>query len=355
MANGVTATASGNTAELTPIEEELLELAESDSGRFFFAFRRLRDSHALEVTRACLRHVAHHGADASWQKMRYWIVASSTYVGQLLSTEFLDHDSAIKAALILRDADPQFLLKLRTELANYKGVISLSQMERTLRIYKAAGNPEILLPWLRELTVHGEEHLRSKAAKVLCEMRPNVAAIERQMKSEDARVRANALEALWLSDEPGAVAVFRAALSDTSHRVLVNAIVGLHRLHVEGALDKLIALGSSPVPLMRQAAVWGMQFLADLKAVPALRTLAQDALPEVSGKARHALNALGVESIDVSEPRQEEAQKEVETLIAAGEPEKIAAQQGDRPPTDPGAKPMDTGKKRGAGLSILGI
>ncbi len=344
MTNGVTAMANENQLELTLIEEELLELAVCDTGRFLAAFRSLRDSNPVEVTRACLRHIANHGADASWQKMRYWMVASSPYVGLLLHAHFLDHAEAVKVALILRDSDPQFLLKLRAQLAEYKGAVSLGQMERTLRIYRAAGNQEVLLPWLRELTLHGDQHVRSKAAKVLCEMRPNVAAIERQMKSEDPRVRANALEALWLSDEPGAVAVFRAALSDTAHRVLVNALIGLHRFHVEGALDKLIALGQSSVPMMRQAAVWGMQFLADLKAVPMLRDLTKDPSPEIAAKAVHALTALGVplveETATIAPPEQEAKSQEVPQPKKDVETVKEVKM----PP-----------KKGGLGLSILGI
>lgn len=296
--------ARGSRPETNRLEEELLQLAESDPTEFHMVFRQARDRHPKEMTRACLRHLAAHGPETIWQKTQFWIIGKSPYLKVLLEPDFLDTQTVARVGSVLCKTDHQFFLNLQAEIK--KGVHSLRvpKLERIMYLCESLGNTDILLSWLRTLTSHPDEYVRSRSAKALCFLRPNLAAIERQLRSEDSRVRANAIEVLWGIDHPDAIRLFKAALSDSSHRVVVNALLGLHRMKVPGALERLIECGNETSPLMRRAAIWGMKVTADPKCLPALQQLARDPVAEVREKALEALSEMHVEleSASVSVP-----------------------------------------------------
>ncbi len=275
-----------STTSTSTLEEELLQLAAVDVEQFKILFKSNRDGHTAEATRACIRHLAAHGLDEAGKRMLIWLLSGTGYLALLLDPEFLAPDKAVLVARIMRDASPSFVGDLQKAITGSKAPVDLNRLERVLRIFEeAVGDPGAFIPWLRALTQNADDRVRSKAAKVLCGLRPNIATIERQLKSEDARVRANAVEALWPVRSLEAVRLFNGALTDSSHRVVVNALIGLYRSGVKGSFDKLLQLAKSPVEVVRCAAIWGMGFLADPQAIPTLRILAKDVCVEVRSKA----------------------------------------------------------------------
>jgi HEAT repeat protein len=100
---------------------------------------------------------------------------------------------------------------------------------------------------------------------------------------------------LWHVKSLDAIRLFNGCLNDDSHRVRVNALIGLHRLEVAGAFDKLVLMADDAVPLLRRAALWGMGFLGDRRAIPVFRKLADDPDSEVRAKAAALLAALAPE------------------------------------------------------------
>ena len=85
----------------------------------------------------------------------------------------------------------------------------------------------------------------------LCRMRPNRPLIDRQLESPDARVRANAIEALWHTPPGNTTRVFRDALGDDHHRVVVNALLGLYYHCDDSFYEHVAALASHPEPRFR--------------------------------------------------------------------------------------------------------
>jgi hypothetical protein len=308
------------------LEDELLKLAQSDPAEFYAFFRQVRDRHPEEATRACLRHLADHGADAIWQKAQFWIIGKSPYLSLLLDPDFLDDSKADQVGSILRSADHQFFLNFQAEIKKRSHSVRLPELERIVHVCQSLGISDILLSWLRTLTSHPDEYVRSRAAKALCILRPNLVAIERQLKSSDPRVRANAIEALWAIDHPDAARLFKSVLRDSSHRVVINALIGLYRMKTPGALNMLIECGNSTSVMMRRAAVWGMTKIADVECVPVLRKLAVDPMAEVSEKAIAALSALG-------HPFQL-AESMPDTTFEAVEPPTVEVEQHDAKPVE---------------------
>ena len=221
--------------------------------------------------------------------MLSWLIADGRYLNILLDPDFLSLEEAQRVSLVMREADSGFFLKFEGLTNATDAVQDLRRIERALHLFGETGTSNVLFPWLRSLANHPDQRIRSKAVKSFCALRPNPALVEKQLKSEDARVRANAIEALWGLPGLDGIPIFREALNDPSHRVVVNALVGLHFHHPEEALEKLMKLCSHSVPLFRAAAAWGLGRIADRRAIPALKILTEDGSAVVRERASKVL------------------------------------------------------------------
>lgn len=287
---GVTAPSNSKS-----VEEELVRLAGSDVAAFLTLFKQTRDSHKEEATRACLRYLAVHGTDTLGRRMQVWLAASKLYLHFLLDPDFLSPDEVVSLTRVMRDGSANFVSDVQRQITQSKAVLTPGHLDRALQVCEAAlGDPGILISWLRSLTRHGDPEIRLKAAKMLCEIRPNLRMIESQLKSGDARIRANALESLWSTNDPGASGLLTAALADDSNRVVMNALVGLNLIGAKGAFDRLLARANHVSAEVRLGAVWALRFLEDKRGIPPLKKLARDPAAEVAAKALEALASFGV-------------------------------------------------------------
>ena len=160
---------------------------------------------------------------------------------------------------------------------------------RALKLMEDIEDYSAFYPRLCPLTWHPDNFIRSKAVLALCRVRPNRSLIDRQLESADARVRANAIEALWHAPERSAMRVFQEALADNHHRVVVNALVGLYYHKDESYYEKMVALGNHPEPRFRAALAWGLGQIREDRLVWLLEKLAADASPEVCERAEAVL------------------------------------------------------------------
>lgn len=233
--------------------------------------------------------------------MLSWLIADGRYLNILLDPDFLSLDEARRVSVIMREADSGFFLKFEGLTSAANAEHDLRRLERALHLFGETGTSNVLFPWLRSLTNHPDQRIRSKAVKSFCALRPNPALVEKQLKSEDARVRANAIEALWGMPGVQVIPIFRETLSDPNHRVVVNALVGLHFHHPEEALEKLLRLCDHPGSLFRAAAAWGLGRIADRRAIPALKALAEDTSDMVRERAAKVLETFpAADAADIS-------------------------------------------------------
>ena len=291
------------------LENALLHLAKSDAARFRTFCRRMRESSPEQLERACeqvarltVREIADSERSAA-HPMLSWLISDARYLCLLLEPDFLSLEEARRVASLLRDADSGFFLNFQRLSQDRSADLDVPKLERAIQLLNQLGNSSVLVPWLRSLTNHPDERIQSKAVKLLCELRPNVALVERQLKSSDARVRANAIEALWAAPSREAATVFREALSDSSHRVVVNALVGLHACNSDDAFESLAKLCKHPEPMFRAAAAWGIGRIGDRRGIPALTELASDPSPIVRARAVRVL-AVFAESVPTEDHQQ---------------------------------------------------
>jgi HEAT repeat protein len=290
-----------------PLEDVFSEFAKADLAKFGVFFRRIRETYPHEVTLACLRYLAARDPDPAGKQMSAWLSTGDSYFSVLFDPDLLSLAEAKRAVAVLRNADRQFFTKLlHLAIENPQGDARL--MHRALDLLHTPEDDSVLIPWLRALTRHEDRRIRSKAIKIFGELTCNkesqasantsVDYLRARMRSEpdDPRVRANAIEALWGVHSSEAVSLFRAALSDSNHRVIANALVGLYYHEAESTLEQMGKLASHSSPLFRAAIAWAFGRIQDPRGAASLQALTEDADPMVRDRAVASLAALPAET-----------------------------------------------------------
>lgn len=244
--------------------------------------------------RAWLRHIAKNGIDDAGRSVLPRVAYDLDYVSLVLDPEFAPFEEALRVAQAMRESDRKFFWNFQS-LADDEN-LKYEQFLRALMLMENVASSHILATWLRGFVDHPVDAIRSKAAKKLCECMLNFATIERLLQSRDARVRANAVEALWAAEDEEASSILLQAVADSSHRVVANALVGLCKRGIESAFRKLIALTSHQSPMFRSAAAWGLGELSSPQGIPVLKQLA-------TKDRAHAVRVCALRSLESLEPR----------------------------------------------------
>jgi HEAT repeat protein len=217
------------------------------------------------------------------------IAASGGYHQFLIDPVVLNKRDAIAAGTILAAVDVRFIPRL-TEAAD--SFVSAAPLMRALEIIEAAERQNVVIPWLRRLTGHRDARVRSKAVYLMCRANGNPMLTVKHLDSSDPRVRANAVEALWGVTSLPARHTLEFAAKDDHHRVAVNALLGLYRLGVEHAADRLHDLTHHTSPQFRAAAAWAMGQTGDSAFENDLQTLAADTVDAVRTSATAAIQVM---------------------------------------------------------------
>ena len=260
----------------------LAALAKGDPAKFSSFFGRVRQAYPEEVTRIALRQIAADPEGSAAREMADWLSTQNAYVSLLFDPEFLPLEKARQALTVMRAADAKFAGKLSRAMGETTAPECLL---RALTLIEDSDDYSAFYARLCTLTWHSDNYIRSKAVLALCRMRPNRSLIDRQLESPDARVRANAVEALWHAPAGSAIRVFQEALADDNHRVVVNALMGLYYHKDESYYDKMVALAGHPEPRFRAALAWALGQISEARLVPLRERLAADPSPEVRVRA----------------------------------------------------------------------
>jgi hypothetical protein len=281
-------------------------------------FQQLRQSDPEKAIRACIRHLSDRGADDLGTQIISSFAASDHYFSAVLDPEVLSLESAKRVSHLFRKADPYFFTHLSRLAFGTQAPLSPSFTTRALAILDELSKDDPIVPWLRQLTNHPDERVRSKAVKVLCRLRPSKSTVELHLQSTDARVRANAIEALWHTPGSEAAPIFKSVLNDQHHRVVANALVGLYYRKDPQALKMMINLTEHPSPMFRVAMIWALGTVADRRAVPTLQKLLGDPSESVSQKAQRVLATFGPDPAGRAQEQPDTAQSSTLNSCVAG-------------------------------------
>ena len=111
----------------------------------------------------------------------------------------------------------------------------------------------------------------------------------KQLKRDDPRVRANAVESIWGLRSVRARTLLDDCLTDGANRVKGNALVGLHLIGESAAIGAVSLLGANTDYGLRSTAAWAMGRIGDSFFVPDLNSMMRDAHPQVRGAALRSL------------------------------------------------------------------
>jgi hypothetical protein len=231
------------------------------------------------------------GPGAEYLMEQLW--SNPVLVGALIDPELLPLSVAIGFAKRWMQHDSLLDIKLLhlgfPSDATMVHAIDLVRAKRVLAIVnELPARRHILLP-LANLLHSPDPKVRSKAASLYGRTSRNPDWVRKKLGETDARVRANAVESLWGNDSAAAAAVLREAMRDPHHRVMANALIGLHHMGGYDVTGDLKQMASGEDAMGRAAAAYAMgQVLsADLK--PLLERMLKDANPQVRSQALRSL------------------------------------------------------------------
>lgn len=161
---------------------------------------------------------------------------------------------AIGVARAVSLIDAAFEARLMRQIRLARPERRAAVTHRVLDLVAAAGQPHRAVPLLLPLTRAADDRVRSRATLIVGKWKRDARWLSQFLDDRDARVRANAIEALWGVAE--ARGLFHSAFGDFNHRVLANAIVGTHMVSGEDLTGKVEQLIVSPSENFRAAGAW---------------------------------------------------------------------------------------------------
>ncbi|HEX4592683.1 MAG TPA: HEAT repeat domain-containing protein [Bryobacteraceae bacterium] len=198
---------------------------------------------------------------------------------KLLTAGLLDESTcslkdAIAAARVIDQMgsrlQPAFEMALSRTLQLRTTQDNAAHLMRILDILGAIPAQNSWPSFQNELMSHPDKGVRSKAALLVGRGLKNRAWISRRMMDKDARVQANAVEALWTMDAAEARPVFLAALHSPNNRVVANAALGLYRLADLKSIKALLDMAQHADPLFHTSCLWAIGETEDPRFIPFL-------------------------------------------------------------------------------------
>jgi len=208
------------------------------------------------------------------------ISGDDSLIDLLVDEKALTHEEAFSMVRRMAASRPMLEARLmRKMLENADGLgaaVPREIAQRVTSMVEAISDCSRVTVYLPQLERHPSAEVRSKAALLLGRGNVNVGRVRRFLTSQDARVRANAVESLWGMNTPQARALFWDATADSNRRVAINALVGLCKAGDAEARRKLVDLIYGDDPVSRRAAVWAMGKLGDPEFAQILAPLQND-------------------------------------------------------------------------------
>jgi hypothetical protein len=207
------------------------------------------------------------------------------------TSEKLTLAEARRIARLLAPHNPSLDMQmLRLVAPNEKGEFPLAHhTSRVLDLVGDITNGTRAMPVLLRMLRQSNGRVLSKLLLLIGQLRRDPVLLGSYTASPDARVRANALEALWGSTDELSMNLFLGGARDAHHRVAINGLVGLHIAGRPTALGQLERLTKHDCPLWRAAAVWALGKVGEEStAGVAVRQLMNDSDARVRGAALRA-------------------------------------------------------------------
>jgi hypothetical protein len=274
-----------SATELTTLDllESLIRGFDRDLAGMGRTMREVSESSPEEFADAVVHLLKRPGTSRGYRYLAALLVARGLMI-QVLNDTRLTTAQAIAAARLGLLVDPALDVTLARDLAAMPRTPGHVSAERLMSIIAAISDGTRILPSLVTLRHHPNSRIRSKVVLLMGRATHNCKWVETILAESDARVRANAVEALWGVDSEPARLVLKVAAEDTHHRVRGNALLGLYRLGDPSVLREILRMATHPSPAFRSAAAWLMGETGDLRFLQSLDRMATE--PDLSLRSR---------------------------------------------------------------------
>jgi len=221
-------------------------------------------------------------------------------MGQPMLPEYLanpalgSRERSLRIVKRLVKLDPSFDVRLARMLPDRTGInhheaFSGVRAYRILDILDQVSRGRRLLPVLAHLAASDDPKIAAKATLFVGRRVQSAEWAARQLRQQDPRVRANAVESIWGLRNPVAVCLLEGCVDDSNNRVAGNALVGLHLLDTPGVAKIIQSMAEAPKANFRSTAAWVMGRIASPEFAPELNRLLKDDSSQVRGAALRAL------------------------------------------------------------------
>jgi hypothetical protein len=166
------------------------------------------------------------------------------------------------------------------------------QLLWALEVLSSFTSVERFLPQISRLTQHSDSTISSKAVLLMGHCISNPKWLAEQLSNENARVRANAVEAVWNKVDEGHKPLLQKALQDPSNRVAANAAFAFYLADDPEGQASALRLAENEDALVRSSAAWLMTVANSPRFRFWLRRLMRDPEAIVNRVVRRKLRSL---------------------------------------------------------------
>jgi HEAT repeat protein len=209
-----------------------------------------------------------------------------------LTDPSLPNEKALAVARFAARIDPDIDLVLARALIDNMSASLVRRHERLMEIFTVISDRVRVSPSLVRLLRHPNPHVRSKTVLLIGRRNRSEQWIRQRLSDTDARIRANAVEALWGLRTNRARDLLRSLVSDSNNRVAGNAMFGLYKLGDASIIPGIEALARHESAPFRATAAWVMGETGDPRFTGILAGLLRDPDAVVRKRAFVALGAI---------------------------------------------------------------
>ncbi len=243
----------------------------SDQGRIPADMRVSLARSEEEVLQYCIRRLSDPNLTRPEEASLVRLLERAGWVQKLLDALLSTAPAtAATVAAVLQRTERGLDLRLAVHLQSRDSGLVM----RSLQLIEVIGKSRQMVPVLFGLLGHDDPRIQSKAALVVEKLDHDFLYTRQLLRHSDARVRANALQAVADRADARIIEFLHQGIGDTDHRVRSLAAVGLCRIGDPQGWQILLKMARNPSVAERRSAAWAMGVCGTIDNLPGLEALA---------------------------------------------------------------------------------
>jgi len=262
-------------------------ILEEETADIRYAQKKFLDLLYKLRNRDMLRYIVQNAALFAADRRKRWIINSwlrqSQAMNGLIKALFNTPPTVARRVVkILRNMDNRVTSDIIKTMRSYLNKPSASGIIlKGLGILWDIASEDDLAPFLVTLFSSDDPKVRSKVILLLGKLSDKFAVVKTALQHSDARIRANALEAIWGEDTPETRGIFASCLNDSNNRVRANAAKGFHEIGDERGLKTLLEMVHDKDKMMRASGAWALGEVREVSVINTLQSLQENDPEEI--------------------------------------------------------------------------